>query len=53
MHRWLESFAYRMTMSVWILLGAGMVAVVIAMLTVGLRALRAARANPATTLKNE
>lgn len=53
MHRWLEDFAYRMSINVWILLGSGVAAVMIAILTVGLRALRAARANPATSLKNE
>ena len=53
MHRWLEAFAYRMTINIWVLLGSGLLAVVIAMLTVGLRALRAARANPAASLKNE
>ncbi|HXB95625.1 MAG TPA: ABC transporter permease [Puia sp.] len=53
MHRWLESFAYRVSVSVWVVLGAGVLAVAIAMFTVGMRAYRAARANPAHSLKNE
>ncbi|HVS95296.1 MAG TPA: ABC transporter permease [Puia sp.] len=53
MQRWLESFAYRMTITVWLLAGAGIVAVVIALVTVGLRALRAARANPVKSLRSE
>jgi len=53
MHRWLEGFAYRTPVSVWIFLGAGAVTVLIAMLTVGLRAMRAAQANPAKSLKTE
>lgn len=53
MHRWLEAFAYRISISWWVLLGTGIVAAAIAMLTVGLRALRAARANPAKSLRIE
>ena len=53
MHKWLEGFAYRVRISVWIFLAAGLLAVVIAMLTVGMRAMRAARANPTKSLKTE
>jgi len=53
MHRWLEGFAYRTPIGAWIFLGAGVIAVLIAMLTVGLRAIRAAKANPAKSLKTE
>jgi len=53
MHKWLEGFAYRVRISVWIFLAAGLLAVVIAMLTVGLRAMRAARANPTKSLQTE
>jgi putative ABC transport system permease protein len=53
MHRWLEGFAYRTPIGAWIFLGAGAFAVVIAMLTVGLRAMQAAQANPVKSLKTE
>ncbi|HEY4107918.1 ABC transporter permease [Puia sp.] len=53
MHKWLEGFAYRMTIGLWVFVASGLLAVVIAMLTVGLRAMRAARINPAKTLKTE
>lgn len=53
MHKWLEGFAYRVTIGLWIFGAAGLLAVVIAILTVGLRAMRAARVNPAKTLKTE
>jgi putative ABC transport system permease protein len=53
MHRWLEGFAYRTPMGAWIFLGAGALAVIIAMLTVGLRAMQAAQANPVKSLKTE
>ena len=53
MHRWLEGFAYHTSITIWIFLGAGALAVAIAMMTVGLRAMRAAGMNPAKTLKTE
>jgi putative ABC transport system permease protein len=53
LHRWLEGFAYRTPVSIWILCGAGLLAITIAMLTVGLRAMQAARTNPAKSLKTE
>ncbi len=53
MNRWLSAFAYRIGISVWILLAAGGLAVLIAMLTVGGRAMLAAKANPAKSLRTE
>jgi putative ABC transport system permease protein len=53
MHKWLEGFAYRVTIGIGIFLAAGLFAVTIAMLTVGLRAMRAARMNPTGALRND
>lgn len=53
MHRWLQGFAYHTPISIWLFMAAGALAVTIAMLTVGLRAMRAAQTNPAKTLKTE
>jgi putative ABC transport system permease protein len=53
MHQWLQSFAYRVGISIWIFLAAGGVAVLIAILTVGGRASVAARANPIKSLRTE
>jgi len=53
MHRWLEDFANRIELSWWIFLVAGFLAVFIALLTVGLQALKAALANPVKNLKTE
>jgi len=53
MHRWLEGFAYRMQMNIWIFLAAGLIAALIAMITVGWRAARAAKANPIKSLRTE
>ena len=53
MSRWLESFAYRTEISGWIFLVAGLLALAIALLTVGYQALRAALADPVRSLRYE
>lgn len=53
MNKWLQDFAYRTTMGWWIFAMAGFVAVVIALLTVGSQAIRAALANPVKNLRTE
>jgi putative ABC transport system permease protein len=52
-HQWLQSFAYRTSMPWWIFVLAGVAAVVIALLTVSLQTIRAARANPVNSLRVE
>lgn len=51
--RWLEDFAYRIELGPWIFLSAGLVAVLIALLTVSSQALRAAWTDPATAIRQE
>jgi putative ABC transport system permease protein len=51
--RWLDTFAYRVGLSVWPFVGAGLLALVFAVLTVGGHALRAASLNPVTAIKRE
>ncbi|MBS1663101.1 MAG: ABC transporter permease [Bacteroidetes bacterium] len=53
MYKWLETFAYRTQISWWIFLVAGAVALVIALLTVSIQAIRAALANPVKSLRSE
>ncbi|QQL51324.1 ABC transporter permease [Mucilaginibacter ginkgonis] len=53
MHKWLEGFAYRITIHWWIFALATVIALVIAMLTISYQAIRAALANPVRSLKNE
>ncbi len=53
MHQWLQGFAYRVGINIWMFLAAGGVAVLIAVLTVGGKASLAARANPAKSLRTE
>ncbi len=51
MHRWLDGFAYRLPISWWIFVLAGAMAIVLALLTVSFRAIKAALVNPARSLR--
>lgn len=53
MHGWLQGFAYRTTLSGWMFVAAGAIAIGIALLTVGFQAMRAAMANPVKSLRTE
>lgn len=51
MNKWLQNFAYRTEMVWWIFGLAGMIAVLIALITVSTQAVKAALANPVDSLK--
>lgn len=53
MHQWLQDYTYRITPGVSIFLSAVIGSVVIAWITVGYRAVRAALANPVKSLRTE
>jgi len=53
MSRWLEGFAFRASLSVWIFVASGAVALIIATLTVSSQVIKAALTNPAQSLKYE
>jgi putative ABC transport system permease protein len=53
MYRWLEGFAYHIGISAWIFIGAGLLALIVALVTVSIKALRAAMENPAKSLRTE
>lgn len=53
MNKWLEDFTYRTNIGWWMFVAAGMLTVVIAVLTVGFQAFKAAIANPVSSLKME
>lgn len=50
---WLDGFAYKIDLNIWYFAGAGLAALFIAWLTVGLQTLKAARINPSNSLRNE
>ncbi|MDO6388757.1 ABC transporter permease [Pontibacter sp. BT731] len=51
MSTWLEDFAYRIDIPVWIFLVAGLFAAVLAFVTISYQALKAAMANPVSNLR--
>ena len=53
MHKWLEDFAYRINMAWWVFAMAGILSVLIALVTVSYQAIRAAVANPVKSLRTE
>lgn len=53
MKGWLEDFSYRASLSIWIFLFAGVLALVIALVTVSFQGVKAALANPADSLRYE
>jgi putative ABC transport system permease protein len=53
MHKWLENFAYKTTLSWWVFIAAGAVALILAFLTVSVQSYKAASRNPVESLKYE
>jgi len=53
MNKWLQGFAYRITIQWWMLALAGAMALLITFVTVGVQAMKAAWANPVESLRSE
>jgi len=53
MHVWLEDYEYKITIKWWFFGLAGVMAIVIAMLTVSVQAVKAALSNPVKSLRAE
>ena len=53
MNRWLQDFAYRSTIPWWIFLVTGIIATLIALITISFQAIKAAIANPVKSLRTE
>lgn len=51
--RWLAGFAYRVELNGWMFAAAGVMALLIAFLTIGFQSVQAALANPVKSLQNE
>lgn len=52
-NNWLESYAYQTNLSWWIFVASGILLILIAVITVGFQAFKAASANPVDSLKSE
>jgi putative ABC transport system permease protein len=53
MHDWLQDFAFRITISFWVFVVSGALAVFIALATISFQAIKAALANPIVSLRTE
>src|SRR5690606_29596079 len=53
MKEWLNDFAYRINLSVWVFLLVAAIAFFVALATVSVQAIRAALANPVKSLRTE
>ena len=53
MHEWLQDFAYRVDIGWWVFAVAGVTALLIALITISFRAIKAALANPVKSLRTE
>ncbi|MBI1782385.1 MAG: ABC transporter permease [Sphingobacteriales bacterium] len=53
MNKWLQGFAYRINISVWVFVAAGIAALLIALITISFRSIKAAIANPVKSLRTE
>jgi len=53
MSNWLNNFVFRIEMGVWVFILAIVCSVIIAWITVGYKAVKAARANPVKSLRTE
>ena len=52
-NEWLENFAYRTSIELWVFLIAGILTLLVALTTVSYRSLKAAVANPVDSLRYE
>jgi putative ABC transport system permease protein len=53
MNKWLQDFAYKINISWWIFVLAGLAALLVALITVSFQAIKAAIANPVKSLRTE
>ena len=53
MHQWLQDYAYRINISLWLFVASGFVAIIIAFATISFQAIKAAVANPVKSLRME
>jgi putative ABC transport system permease protein len=53
MHKWLQDFAYRISIGWWVFAITGFVALLIALLTISLQSFKVAVSNPVKSLRTE
>jgi predicted permease len=53
MHKWLQNYAYRISIDWWVFVIAGLLGLLIALITISFQSIRAAIANPVKSLRTE
>lgn len=53
MHKWLQSYPYRINIQLYVFIASGLLAITIALFTVSFQAIRAAMMNPARSIRTE
>ncbi|HWJ29305.1 MAG TPA: FtsX-like permease family protein, partial [Flavisolibacter sp.] len=53
MHQWLQDFAYRTSIQWWLFMAAGIIAAMVAFMTISFQTVKAASANPVKNLRTE
>ncbi|MDB5023974.1 MAG: macB 8 [Mucilaginibacter sp.] len=53
MYKWLQDFAYRITIQWWVFVAAGLIALLVAGITISFQSIKAALANPVKSLRSE
>jgi putative ABC transport system permease protein len=53
MHKWLQNFAFRIDIGIWIFIFSGSISIFIALLTVSCQSIKVAAANPVESLRHE
>ncbi len=53
MHAWLQDFAYRINIDIWVFILAGIAVILIALITISFQAIKAAITNPVKSLRTE
>ena len=53
MNKWLQDFAYRISIGWWVFIAAGALAIIVAFVTIGVQAVKAGIANPVKSLRTE
>ncbi|HEU5165189.1 MAG TPA: ABC transporter permease [Chitinophagaceae bacterium] len=53
MHKWLQSYAYRISINWWVFVVAGVLALLIALITISFQSIKAAITNPVKNLRTE
>lgn len=53
MSEWLQEFAYQINLNIWVFISAGAIALIISLITVSFKSIKAALSNPVESLKSE